>query len=229
MRSRRNRKARIRRAAEDANTLCGVEASEPAINRVREEPGGTFADLLYVIGDATDERVLLEAGLERATGLISTLPSDKDNLVITVVARQKSPSVRIVSRCTDLRYSERILKVGANSTVSPNRIGALRLASEMLRPSVVSFLDLMLQEKSRTLRIEEISLDEGSSWIGRMVGDLELGARYDLLLLALKPSDELSMPLVFNPPPATTLSQHSVMILLGNIDNLSRARADAHG
>jgi len=206
-----------------------VEASEPAVNRLLEEPGGAFAGLLYVIGDATDERVLLDAGLDRARGLISTLPSDKDNLVITVVARQKSPSIRIVSRCTDLRYSERMLKVGANSTVSPNRIGALRMASEMIRPSVVTFLDLMLQEKSRTLRIEEISLGEGSHWIGRTVNDLELGPRYDLVLLALKQGDPSSAPMVFNPSSGTTLSQHAVMILMGDNENLRRARADARG
>ena len=132
--------------------------------------------MLYVTGDATDERVLLEAGLDRAKGLISTLPSDKDNLVITVVARQKNPALRIVSRCTDLLYPERLLKVGADATVSPNHIGGLRLASEILRPNVVSFLDLMLQEKSRTLRIEEIELGATSAWIGRMVAELDLRA-----------------------------------------------------
>lgn len=206
-----------------------VDQSDHVVTRIREDQGGAFAAMLYVIGDATDERVLLEAGLDRARGLISTLPGDKDNLVIAVVARQKSPSIRIVSRCTDLRYSERMIKVGANATVSPNRIGALRLASEMLRPSVVSFLDLMLQEKSRTLRIEEIKLDADSSWIGRTIGDLDLGPRYDLLLLALKREGDPATPSVFNPPASAMLSPDTVMILLGDIDNLRRAREDAHG
>jgi len=204
-----------------------VDVSGGAVDRLREDQSGAYADMLYVIGDATDEGVLLQAGLDRARGLISTLASDKDNLVITIVARQKNPAIRIVSRCTDLRYSDRMLKVGANSTVSSNRIGALRLASEMLRPHVVSFLDLMLQEKSRTLRIEEIDLGEQSGWIGRQISDLDLGARYDLLLLALKSMDQPDAPLIFNPPSATTLSQQTAMILMGDIDNLRRAREDA--
>ena len=204
-----------------------VDVSEDVINRLREDPSGAFADMLYIVGDATDEQVLLEAGLDRARGLISTLASDKDNLVITVVARQKNPAIRIVARCTDLRYSERMLKVGANKTVSPNRIGGLRLASEMLRPTVVSFLDLMLQEKSRTLRIEEIDLGDGSRWIGQKIGDLDLGKRYDLLVLALKTMDDAAAPLIFNPPPATTLSQQTVMIMMGDVENLRRAREDA--
>ncbi|MGO9518512.1 MAG: potassium channel family protein [Candidatus Korobacteraceae bacterium] len=205
-----------------------VDISGDVVNRFREESGGVHSGMLYVIGDATDEEVLLQAGLDRAKGLISTLASDKDNLVITVVARQKNAAIRIISRCTDLRYSERMLKVGANSTVSPNRIGGLRLASEMLRPTVVNFLDLMLQEKSRTLRIEEISLGKASNWIGRSISELDLGGRYDLLLLALKSVADSEAPLIFNPPSSTTLVQQTVMILLGDIDNLRRAREDAH-
>jgi len=206
-----------------------VDVSEHGIERIRDDESGAFAQMLYVVGDATDEKVLLEAGLDRAKGLISTLPGDKDNLVIAVVARQKNPSIRIVSRCTDLAYSERMLKVGANATVSSNRIGGLRLASEMLRPSVVSFLDLMLQEKSRTLRIDEIELGESSKWIGRTIADLDLGGRYDLLVLALKRANDVAAPLVFNPPPTTTLSQNTVMILMGDIDALRGAREDACG
>jgi voltage-gated potassium channel len=204
-----------------------VDLSEDVINRLREDPGGALADMLYIVGDATDEQALLQAGLDRARGLISTLASDKDNLVITVVARQKNPAIRIIARCTDLRYSERMLKVGANSTVSPNRIGGLRLASEMLRPTVVGFLDLMLQEKSRTLRIEEVDLGDGSKWIGHKIGDLELGARYDLLVLALKTMDDAAAPLIFNPPPTTTLLRKTVMIVMGDVENLRRAREDA--
>ena len=203
-----------------------VDLSEHAVDRLRESPGAS-AEMLYVIGDATDERVLVEAGLDRAKGLISTLPSDKDNLVIAVVARQKNPDLRIVSRCTDLQYSERLLKVGADSTVSPNQIGGLRLASEVLRPNVVSFLDLMLQEKSRTLRIEEIGLGPASGWIGRMIADLDLGTRYNLLLLAMKSTSDLSSPLMFNPSGSITLSQDAVLILLGDVGDLRRARDDA--
>ena len=205
-----------------------VELSHHVVDRLRENSGAS-AEMLYVIGDATDERTLVEAGLDRAKGLISTLPGDKDNLVIAVVARQKSPAIRIVSRCTDLQYAERLLKVGANATVSPNHIGGLRLASEVLRPNVVSFLDLMLQEKSRTLRIEEIDLSAASAWAGRSVSELDLGSRYNLLLLAMKPTNDLSSSPTFNPPGNTRLPQDAVLILLGDVEDLRRARADAGG
>ena len=163
-----------------------------------------------------------------AAGLISVLPSDKDNLVITVVVRQRNPAIRIVCRCTDLSFSERMLKAGANSTVSPNRIGGLRMASEVLRPSVVGFLDLMLQEKSRTLRVEEIVVGEKSRWIESTVSDLKLNDRYNLLPLAIKRTSETTEQLIVNPPSNTRLSSGTVIILLGDTDDLVRARADAN-
>ena len=129
--------------------------------------------MLSVTGDATDEEVLQAAGLDRAHGLIAALSVDKDNLVITVMVRQRNPGIRIVARCTDLRFIDKLLRAGANSTVSPNRIGGLRLASEVLRPHVVSFLDLMLKEQTRTLRIEEIEIGP-SPWVGQKVGEVEL-------------------------------------------------------
>lgn len=134
-----------------------IESHEDSLKRFQEHAGSAFSDMLYIVGDATDEEVLESAGVVHASSLLTMLAQDKDNLVITVMVRQKSPDVRIVSRCTDLKFSDRMIKAGANSVVSPNKIGGMQLASEVLRPHVVSFLDLMLKEQSRTLRIEEIT------------------------------------------------------------------------
>ena len=205
-----------------------VEISDDAITRAQETHHDMYRDLLYVIGDATDERVLAEAGLDSAKGLISVLPNDKDNLVITVVVRQKNPAIRIVSRCTHLSYAERMIKAGANSTVSPNHIGGLRMASEVLRPHVVSFLDLMLQEKSRTLRIDQILLGDRSTWPGQAISALNLSDRYNLLPLAIKDTTEAGEQLTFNPPPATRLPPGAVIIVMGDEENIIRARSEAN-
>jgi len=206
-----------------------IESSNEVVTRLIENERERYHDMLHIIGDATDEKVLVEAGLDVAAGIISVLPSDKDNLVITVMVRQRNHSIRIVCRCTELSFSERMVKAGANSTVSPNRIGGLRMASEVLRPSVVGFLDLMLQEKSRTLRIEEISVGETSQWIGSTVSALKLNERYNLLPLAIKGTGPGEQQLIVNPPVTTKLSSGSVVILLGATDDLVRARAEANG
>lgn len=205
-----------------------IDTSHEAITRGQEMHHDLYQDMLYVIGDATDENILLQAGLDNAVGLISVLPSDKDNLVITVVVRQRNHNIRIVSRCTHLSYSERMLKAGANSTVSPNHIGGLRMASEVLRPHVVSFLDLMLQEKSRTLRIDEIPIGERSTWLGSAISDLNLSGRYNLLPLAIKGAGDTVPQMIFNPPADTRLAQGAIIIVMGDADNVARASAEAN-
>jgi len=204
-----------------------IENSTEAIDRIKQSHDERYNDLLYVTGDATDEKILEQAGIDVAAGLISALPSDKDNLVIVVVVRQRNPAIRIVSRCTDLSYAERMVKAGANSTVSPNHIGGLRMASELLRPAVVGFLDLMLKEKSRTLRVEEIALPVSSNWAGKTLADLDLNERFSLLPLAVKHPGQADEQLVVNPRGKTTVAAGAVIIVLGDSANLSRARADA--
>lgn len=203
-----------------------IENTPEVVTRLLEKSPESYKDLLYVVGDATDERVLQQAGLDRAGGLISAVPGDKENLVIIVVVRQMNPAIRIVSRCKDLSFSERMIRAGANAAVSPNHIGGLRLASEMLRPNVVDFLDLMLQEKSRSLRIEELCPGENSTWNSKTIGGLNLGERYNLLVLALKNENGPEPHLQVNPPKTADLLPGAVVIVMGDITEIRRARTD---
>lgn len=204
-----------------------VEAHEDNIKRLLEHGGEAYQEMLYVIGDATDEEVLEQAGVSRAAGLMAALPHDKDNLVVTVLVQQKNPNLRIVARCTDQKFSERMQKAGADSVVSPNRIGGLRLASEMLRPHVVGFLDLMIKESGRTLRIEDLIIPEGSSWSGRSLGDLSLRLKYNLLPMAIKNAQVEGQGLWVNPPDNITVKPGLVVIVIGDVHDIRRAREDA--
>ena len=204
-----------------------IEHLEDNIKRLQEQHGNAFKDMLYLIGDATDEEVLETAGVDRAVGLLTMLPQDKENLVVTVLVRQKNQEIRIVARCTDLKYSDRMMKAGANSVVSPNHIGGLRLASEVLRPHVVGFLDLMLKEQSRTLRIEEIIVPAGSSWIGKPLGELGLRTKFNLLPMAVKHAPEASQSLWVNPPDSISMKEGVIIIVLGDMADLRRARESA--
>jgi voltage-gated potassium channel len=206
-----------------------IDQHEDNMRRLIEHAPATYQDMLYVTGDATEEEVLEEAGIDRARGLLTTLPHDKDNLVITVMVRQRNPAVRIVSRCTDPKFSERVQKAGANAVISPNMIGGLRLASEALRPHVVSFLDLMLREQSRTLRIEEIDVPDPSAWTGRTLGELALRHRFNLLPMAVKNAQDNPYGQNFwvNPPDSVRIQPGVVVIALGDVSDIRKAREDA--
>ncbi len=206
-----------------------IENNEDNIARFKEHESGRYKEVLYVLGDATEESVLDAAGLDRAKCVIAAVSSDKDNLVTTVMVRQKNPTVRIVARCADVKFADRMLRAGANTAVSPNAIGGLRLASEAMRPHVTNFLDLMLREKSRTLRIEEIVVPEGSPWVGKKMDELNFRAHYHLMPLAVKTSiGERKHDFLVNPPDTLALQGGTVVIVMGDVEEIKRARHEAH-
>ena len=204
-----------------------IDHNEEHIKSFIEKHGEAHHEMLYVVGDATDEMVLDQARLDTAKGLIAAVSGDKDNLVITVLARQKNQRVRIVARWTDQRYSERLMKSGANATVSPNAIGGMRMASEVLRPHVVGFLDMMLREHSKTLRIEDIVVKSHSPWVGQPLDALKLKSEYNLLPLAIRSVDESANPQFWvNPPENVVLNPGTVVIVMGDVNDVRRARTD---
>lgn len=98
-----------------------------------------FPDHAFVEGDATDDSIQRKAGIERAQGLFAVTGDDNQNLVICLTAKQLNPKVKVVSRCRQVENIGKMEKVGADSVVSTASIGGLRMASVMVRPSVVSF------------------------------------------------------------------------------------------
>lgn len=205
-----------------------VDISEESFKKSRDLHAETLNEILYVIGDATEEDTLEKAGIDRARGLIAALPNDKDNLVITVVAHQRFPKMRIVARTADLKFADRMMRAGANSTVSPSRIGGLRMASEVIRPHVVGFLDMMLKEQGSTLRVEEIEVRASSKWAGSVLHDLNLKAQYNLLILGMKnPATGTATDLIINPPDNAIVPQGGILIAMGDMKDIQRARQSA--
>jgi voltage-gated potassium channel len=184
-------------------------------------------DCAVVVGDATHDEVLIEAGIERAAGVISALTEDKDNLFVTVTARALNPSLRIVAKAIELRADDKMRRAGADAVVSPNVIGGLRMVAEMIRPKVVSFLDVMVRDKEKTLRIEEVPVPPGSHWCGKRVAELDL-ARHRLLLLAVKAPGE-GAGYLYAPGPEHQLGGGETLIVLGEPDRVRQLGAEAAG
>lgn len=176
-------------------------------------------DLLYVIGDATDGEVLRAARIETARGLIACMPSDKDNLFTLLTARELNPRLRLVSGVNADDTRSKLLRAGADAVVSGKAIGALRLASEMLRPHVVSFLDAMLREAG-AVRVQEIRV--GPAGAGQTLGAVKLQERVGIVVFALVSGTMLRHH--FNPPPETTLEAGDVLIACASHEQLEAAR-----
>ncbi len=198
-------------------TVVLIERDSDKLERCKQIEG-----LFYIEGDATDDQNLLKAGIERAAGIIICLPSDKDNLYITMTSRMLNPHMRIVSRMTDPILKEKLKKAGADRVVSPNVIGALRMASEMIRPTAVDFLDMMLRSQKGTMRISEVGISDDSIAIGKTLKDCGLNEQYQLLVLGVRrPGDEI----IFNPSPDEIIRRGMKMVVMGDVDKIAKARS----
>ena len=174
-----------------------------------------------ILGDPTDDDILEAAGIERAFGLIACSEHDNENVVITLSGRQLNPGLRIVSRLSDVDTASKIRKVGANAVVSPQHIGGLRLASELVRPTVVTFLDKMLLDKDRSLRIDEVTITEDSAVVGKPIRELGLEHVPGMLLLAIRGSDG---DWEYNPRRSTRVLSGTALIFLGSPDDSAALR-----
>lgn len=168
----------------------------------------TFQEKVFVEGDATNSDTLIKAGINHATGLFAVTGDDNENLVISLTAKQLNPNIRVVSRCHDTKNIGKMKKAGADSVVSPTFIGGLRMASEMIRPAVVSFLDIMLRDKEKNLRIEEVILPD--SYERRPLSSVNLKKYPHTMLLALGKKDDW----LYNPPDDYVIEPGSTLIFM---------------
>ncbi len=140
---------------------------------------------LYIEGDPTDDEVLLRARIHEARGLITTLPEDRDNVFVVLTARGLNPNLRIVTRLVEAEARAKFEKAGADAIVSTNFIGGLRMASEMVRPTVVSFLDKMLRAAAANVRVSEAKIPAGSKLIGKALGEARIYEKTGLTVIAI--------------------------------------------
>lgn len=179
-------------------------------------------DIPALLGDATSEEILLQAGIERASGFISTLHMDSDNIVAVLTARHMNKNLYIVSRAIEKNAREKLLKAGADNTVSSNEIGGNRMAALVLRPTIISFLDTITRAGDVELDLEDIIIGAASSMYGRSLKQIQIPQKIGLTVLATK--KEGSSGIKFNPDPNEELRAGDSLIVLGTPEQISELR-----
>lgn len=178
-----------------------------------------FPGLLYLQGDASDDDLMEEADIVDARGLFAVTGDDSRNLMIIITARQLNPSLRIVARAQEMRNVEKMRKAGADAVISPDFTGGIRLASAMVRPHVVGFLDEMIRS-DKNVRVEEVPVP--ANFPPTRVGDMRLRSP-DYVLLALREEDGAW---VFNPKVDHVIQPGNTIIAMANPSG--RAQLKAH-
>ena len=163
-------------------------------------------DALYIEGDASEDELLVKAGIARAAGVFAITGDDSKNLVIVLTAKQLNPEVRVVARCHEVNYVDKIRMVGADDIVSPDFTGGMRIASSMIRPHVVTFLDEMLRA-DKSLRVEQVLVPPG--FAGAPLQALQLHSA-DYVLLAVRDGEGWK----FNPQPDYRVKGGDALIVM---------------
>ena len=181
-----------------------VELNRAVIERYSE----TWHDEIFIEGDASDNDVLLKAGIQSAKGLFAVTDDDNLNLVISLTAKQLNPHIRVVAQCKEIKNSEKMKTAGADNVVSTSYISGMRMVSEMVRPTVVTFLDIMMRDKNKNLRVEEITVSD--SFTGQELSALDMKRFPDTLLMAIKDQDDW----VYNPRTDYVINHGSTLIVM---------------
>jgi voltage-gated potassium channel len=181
-----------------------------------------LGDCLGIVGDPSSDEVLLEAGAERAAGIVVCTNNDKDNVLGVLTARRLAPRARIIAATEQPETEVKLQTVGADVVVSPSRIGGLRMASALVRPTVVTFLDKMLREKGGTLRVEEVTIPKDAHVSDRTLAGLEVDEVAGAMLLAVRHPE--TGEFTFKPPPDTSLTAGMTLVVMADPGGLDRLR-----
>ena len=195
---------------------CVIIESDPELIEEIELAG----EMLYIKGDATSDDVLLSAGIERASSLITTLPSDADNLYVVLSARQLNGECTIVSRAS-IDTSNRKLKVaGADNVIMPDKIGGAHMASLVVTPDIIEFIDRLSIEGESSSNLEELVIENlPTEYKNKSILDLDLRKRTGCTVIGFKtPGKEY----VINPDASTKLVPKSKLIVIGNPEEIQK-------
>lgn len=191
-----------------------VDSDEAAIHEAQQMGFVTFQ------GDATQDQVLFQAGIERAACLIAALPSDAENLYTVLSAKTLTPNIRTIARASSEEAVQKLQRGGADVVVSPYITGGKRMAAAALRPQVVDFLDGMLTGADRTVYIEEFLISpEHCPKVGQTLREAQLRMKSGALILAIRRADN---SLIVGPDGGTVLYSGDLVISMGTSEDLRR-------
>ncbi len=190
-----------------------VDEEEASVRDFQMEHG------LALVGDATSDEVLKQAGIDRARGLVTVMASDAENLFTTLSARLLNPKLHIVARVEDPLSEQKLLRAGANRVVSPYDIGGTRVANAMLKPTVVDFIELATGTEHMDLQMEEARIGKHSPLSGCKLNQSRLRTDLRIIIVAIKkPAGQM----LFNPDPDALLQAGDILVAIGHREQLAQ-------
>ncbi|SOB57793.1 TrkA-N domain protein [Pseudodesulfovibrio profundus] len=198
----------------DGHDVVVIEQDPDLIDKMEQD------GILCIEGDATSDEILLTGGLLHAKSLISALTSEAANVYVTLTARQLNPDINIVARAGDKSHISRLELAGADRVVLPHFIGGLRMAQNVLRPTVTNFIELAVRG-GIDLQMEELLVSPGSELCELDLIDSKIRPRFNLIIIAIKKG---SGEMVFNPGPKEIINANDTLLAVGKKSNLNEIK-----
>jgi voltage-gated potassium channel len=184
-----------------------IERDERRVHKMDED------GVIYLIGEANDEKTLERAGIHRAKGLVTAVATDADNVFLVLIAKEMNPALFIVARASQNATKKTLQAAGADKVISPYDLGARRMAHAILRPTVIKFLEMAFADDRVDIQVEEIKIRPTSKMAGKTMMDSAIRQDYDVIIIVIrKPDDQM----VFNPKADTVIEAGDVMVVVGS-------------
>jgi voltage-gated potassium channel len=180
---------------------------DPARQEKMDEDG-----VLYLMGEATDENLLIKAGIKNAKGLITAVATDADNVFLTLIAKELNPKLFIVARAIQNTAKRTLLAAGAEKVISPYDLGARRMAHAILRPTVIKFLELAFADDATDIQVEEIHVHDTSRLLNVELKHSGIRQKLDLIILTIKKADG---SMILNPKADTRIEADDTLVVVG--------------
>ena len=196
-----------------------IERDKETIEKYEDE-------VLFVEGDANEDTVLLEAGVDRASYLIAALPDDADNLFVVLSARQLNTSLFIISRASKITSQKKLLLGGANKVIMPDKIGGDHMASLVVIPDLITFMDKLSMEGEHTTNLEEVAIEDFSDQVDcNSLRDLDLRRKTGCTIIGyIEPNGNY----IINPEADLQLKPNSKVIVLGRPEQIRKLNEMFH-
>ncbi len=181
-------------------------------------------DLVYLLGDGTEDDVLMKAVVERAKALITALPTDADNVFIVLTARSVNPTIRIISRASNIASQPKLIKAGADSVILPDKIGGTHMATLVSKPDVIEFIDYLSGEEGESINMESVPYNDLPGAIkDKSLKEVMTWKKTGVNCIGIKNKEG---KFVINPPETTIIEQGMKVIVLGTRQQIEEMKGN---
>jgi len=190
------------------------ELSEDRTGEDHDGDGAAGGKFFAVVGDATHDLILQQAGVARASALITALPKDADNVFVALSARALNPRLKIIARASYKTSESKLLSAGADSVVMPDEIGGSHMANLVVRPEVIRFLDLISGMSADRLRLEELTFQQMRRDLqGQSIRQLDVRSVTGATIIGLR---QAAGTVLVSPPVDYVPAPGDVLLVLGS-------------